>query len=52
MKVEEYVPVIVPISRASEKYLVVSPPIKNRAINIKIIVRELFRDLTMVSVTA
>ena len=38
--------------RAREKNLVVSPPMRKRAINIKIIVRELFRERTIVSVTA
>src|SRR3989344_2382865 len=49
---EEYVPVIVPISRVRIKNLIVDPPIIVSANNIKTIVIELFRDRTIVSVTA
>jgi hypothetical protein len=52
VKGEEYVPEIVPINKAKTNHLTVSPPRRNRAKSIKIIVRELFNDLTMVSVIA
>ena len=52
VKVDEYVPVIVPTNRAKQKYLVVSPPIRNMANNIKIAVNELLSERVMVSVTA
>lgn len=52
LKGEEYVPEMVPINKAKTNHLIVVPPKRKRASNIKIIVRELFNDLDIVSVTA
>src|SRR3989338_3852395 len=48
---DEYVPVIVPINKANEKYLTVAPPNKVKITSIIIIVKELLIDRFMVSLT-
>src|SRR3989344_2335106 len=50
--VEEYVPVMVPIKRATENHLIDTPPSKESAVSINIIVIELLIDLERVCVTA
>ena len=52
VKVEEYVPAIVPTKRANTNHLIVTPPSKNSAKSIKIIVKELLRERVNVSFTA
>ena len=43
---------MVPIRRATANHLIVSPPMRIKAINIKIMVKELLSDLTIVSLIA
>ena len=49
---DEYVPDIVPVKSATTNHLMVSPPIRMRASNIKTIVKEFVRDLPIVSLSA
>ena len=51
-KGDEYVPETVPIKSATANHLIDCPPKSTKATNMKIIVKELFKDLVIVCVTA
>ena len=48
IKIEEYVPAMIPMNKASTKYFIVTPPNKNKASRTNKTVSEVFKDLTTV----